>query len=452
MSDQPYQEPMEELLDEVDEYRMPLLDHLKELRTRMIRTAVAVGVACLVGLFFSDEIVQFLTAPARRAGADMVLIAPFEGVYAWLASAVLGGALLGSPVIAWETWGFIAPGLYKTERRIVAPLSISSTILFLMGAAFAYYAIFPLAFPFFFTVLDDMTATLSVISYLGSIVKMMLAFGACFQLPVAIFFLARMGHRRSPRPAALVPLRGRRHLRGRRDHHPAGRDHAGPALLALSSPCTAWAWESRGSSAPRSAIRTSPVDPNEGTAWTTGCFGYGSLIYRPAFPICRAPARRYIRGWSRRFWQGVARTTAARLSSPGRVVTVIKAPEQPNLWGMAYRVLQPPRPKSVLHRSRSPREGWLRARTTWACGFADRTVVGDHVRGGPGQPELHRRSAAAGHGASGSAKPRSQRPERGVRDPARRRPATRCRSDADPAYELEAEIQGMMHARQMRAP
>lgn len=184
----------DEPLDEVDEYRMPLLEHLKELRTRMIRAFVAVFASFLVGLFFAEHTVEFLSEPARNAGAVLVMIAPFEGVYAWLTAGLLGGMLIGAPVLAWETWGFVAPGLYKTEQRIVAPLTISSTLLFLMGAAFCYFAIFPVAFPFFFGVLgEEMQAQLSIMKYIGSIVKMMLAFGLCFQLPVGTFFLARMG-------------------------------------------------------------------------------------------------------------------------------------------------------------------------------------------------------------------------------------------------------------------
>lgn len=184
----------EEPRSEVDEYRMPLLEHLKELRTRMMRAFAAVFLAFLVSLGFAEYIVSFLSAPATAAGATLIIIAPFEGVYAWLSAGLLGGVLLGAPVLAYEIWGFVAPGLYQTEQRVVAPLALSSTLLFLVGAAFCYFAIFPIAFPFFFGVLgDDMPAQLSIMKYMGSIVKMMLAFGACFQLPIGAFFLARMG-------------------------------------------------------------------------------------------------------------------------------------------------------------------------------------------------------------------------------------------------------------------
>ncbi len=184
----------EEPLDEVDEYRMPLLDHLKELRSRMIRAFVALLVCGTVSVAFADQIISFLTAPAKAAGAQITILGPFEGVYAYLNAAVIGAAVLGSPFLAWEAWGFVAPGLYKTERRVVLPLTVSSTILFLLGGAFAYYAIFPAAFPFFFSVIEGVDQViLSVATYMSAVLRMMLVFGLCFQLPVGSFFLARVG-------------------------------------------------------------------------------------------------------------------------------------------------------------------------------------------------------------------------------------------------------------------
>ena len=197
------EEAREEVVDEVDQYRMPLLDHLRELRTRILRAVVVLFIAGGISLYFAEDIVDFLTLPALEAKANMppeqaakielTILTPFEGIYAYLSAALLGGVTLAIPFLAFEAWGFIAPGLYKTERRIVFPLALSSTVLFLLGAGFAYYAIFPYAFPFFFSVLKDVTVTLAIMGYLSAVVKMMLAFGACFQLPVGAFFLARTG-------------------------------------------------------------------------------------------------------------------------------------------------------------------------------------------------------------------------------------------------------------------
>ncbi len=198
MSDPELLSSDQEPLDEVDQFRMPLLEHLKELRTRMLWCIGTLAITFAISLVFSRDIIAFLTQPvdaaldARLQQGGAAILGPFEGIYAWLRAALLGAALLGSPMLAWQVWGFVAPGLYKTERRIVLPLTISSTLLFISGAAFAYYAIFPLAFPFFFTVIDA-SINLSIQSYLSAVIKMMLAFGACFQLPVGAFFLARMG-------------------------------------------------------------------------------------------------------------------------------------------------------------------------------------------------------------------------------------------------------------------
>ncbi|NCG21545.1 MAG: twin-arginine translocase subunit TatC, partial [Rhodobacterales bacterium] len=117
---------------------------------------------------------------------------PFEGFYTYLRVALFGGVAIASPVIMFQLWQFVAPGLYNSERRVVIPLAFTSTVLFFSGAAFCYYAIFPYAFPFFLSVLD-LEASLSVSGYLSAVIKMMGAFGLCFQLPVITWFAARMG-------------------------------------------------------------------------------------------------------------------------------------------------------------------------------------------------------------------------------------------------------------------
>lgn len=187
------------LEDEVDQHRMPLIEHLRELRNRLVVSVAATFVAVAIALTFANEIIRFIRIPvddALRAmpnGGELVLLGPFEGMYAWLYAALLGGAILASPVVLGQIWGFIAPGLYSTEKRIVLPLTFASTVLFVAGAAFAYVAIFPLAFPFMFSVVENVNPTISLQLYLDAVVKMMIAFGVCFQLPVASFFLARMG-------------------------------------------------------------------------------------------------------------------------------------------------------------------------------------------------------------------------------------------------------------------
>ena len=184
-------------VDEVDQHRMPLIEHLRELRNRLMVSVGALIAGVVIASLAANQIIAFVRAPVDEALAafdgKVVINAPFEGMYAWLFAALLGGGLLASPVILGQIWGFVAPGLYQTEKRIVMPLTLASTVLFVAGAAFAYEAIFPIAFPFMFSVVQDVEPLLSLQLYLSAVVKMMLAFGVCFQLPVATFFLARMG-------------------------------------------------------------------------------------------------------------------------------------------------------------------------------------------------------------------------------------------------------------------
>lgn len=186
-------------LDEVEQYRMPLLDHLRELRNRLLAATAALVVGFCISFAFVNEIMAFITAPVREAlaanhigGGLAIVNSPFEGMTVWMQAAFIGAIVLSSPVIAYQLWAFIAPGLYQTERRLVAPLAFSSTALFFLGAAFAYYVIFPYAFPFFFTVVDA-DVSLSIQGYLNAVLKMLIAFGMSFQLPIGTFFLARLG-------------------------------------------------------------------------------------------------------------------------------------------------------------------------------------------------------------------------------------------------------------------
>jgi sec-independent protein translocase protein TatC len=117
---------------------------------------------------------------------------PFEGFSTWMRVAFMTGLLVSAPVVSFQAWAFVAPGLYKEERSAVAPLALSSSLLFAGGAAFCYYVMLPFAFPFFLQVLA-VDVNLSVDGYLTSVIWMMVAFGACFQLPVISWFLARLG-------------------------------------------------------------------------------------------------------------------------------------------------------------------------------------------------------------------------------------------------------------------
>lgn len=188
-----------EVQDEVEQHRMPLMEHLIELRNRLMWSAGALGLGMVGSLMWVDALYAWLVAPFNTAlleagieGSLAIVNSPFEGIYTWLRVAFFGGLALASPMIALQIWLFVAPGLYSKERRLVLPLAFASTALFFAGALFCYYAIFPYAFPFFLQVIDAQ-ASLSVSGYLTAILKMMGAFGLSFQLPVATFFVARLG-------------------------------------------------------------------------------------------------------------------------------------------------------------------------------------------------------------------------------------------------------------------
>lgn len=185
--------------DPVDSFRMSLMDHLRELRTRLIHSLIALLIACIICFAFADHIWAALVAPMNQALLEtgrgtMAMTDPLEGVMTYLKVAFLAALGLASPVIFWQMWLFVAPGLYPKEQKVVLPLVLSSTALFLGGAAFGYFVIFKFAFPFFLSVTtEDVAAVLSMSSYLNMAAKLLLAFGASFQLPVVVWFLARIG-------------------------------------------------------------------------------------------------------------------------------------------------------------------------------------------------------------------------------------------------------------------
>ena len=178
---------------------LPLMVHLIELRDRLIKAAIAVILCALICFYFSGEIWNFLVAPLNQALEEtgkgtMAVHNVFEGIITQLKIAFLAGALLASPIVSYQIWQFIFPALTDEEVKMVAPLSFFSSILFLLGVSFGYFVIFQFVFPFFLSVTgDDIEAVLSINSYLNTATKLLLSFGLSFQLPVGIFFLARIG-------------------------------------------------------------------------------------------------------------------------------------------------------------------------------------------------------------------------------------------------------------------
>lgn len=181
-----------------DDQVMPLTAHLEELRTRLVRSFIAIGVCFAVVYFFSKEIMLFLQQPVLEAfppgATPFALLRLPEGFFTELKASLLVAVCVAMPYILFQVWKFIAPGLYPRERKATIPLVVFATIFFFVGASFAYYIVFPLGFQFFLNYAEgSVIASLSLGWYLTFVVKLIMAFGIAFELPVIIFVLGRLG-------------------------------------------------------------------------------------------------------------------------------------------------------------------------------------------------------------------------------------------------------------------
>ena len=177
--------------------KQPFLGHLEELRKRLIACAIAIGVGFVISYIFAEKLFQILIAPLKAvlpAGDRLIFTALPEMFFTYLKVAFISGIMLVAPFIFYQLWLFIAPGLYKNEKRYVIPFVIASTILFVGGALFGYFVVFPFGFKFFISFTNEYVKALpSVKQYFGFAVKLLFAFGIVFELPVVIFFLTKMG-------------------------------------------------------------------------------------------------------------------------------------------------------------------------------------------------------------------------------------------------------------------
>ena len=181
----------------MDETRLPITDHLAELRTRIIRVLLAWLVGTAAAWTWSDDIFRLLLAPAVHAlgeGQPLQAIAPAEIFFSYVKCALLAGFLFALPVVFWQEWAFVAPGLYPREKNAILPFVFVSTVLFIGGAVFGYTQILPIMFKFFTSYDNDWVKSAWTMHEVFKLTtSMFLAFGVAFELPVFVFLLAVAG-------------------------------------------------------------------------------------------------------------------------------------------------------------------------------------------------------------------------------------------------------------------
>ncbi len=175
----------------------PLIAHLIELRKRLLNCIIAVIVIFLALVYFANDIYQLVSAPLIKQmpqGATMIATDVASPFFTPIKLTFMVSLILSAPVILYQVWAFVAPALYKHERRLVVPLLVSSTLLFYTGMAFAYFVVFPLAFGFLtHTAPVGVLVSTDIKSYLDFVMSLFIAFGVSFEVPVAIVLLCWVG-------------------------------------------------------------------------------------------------------------------------------------------------------------------------------------------------------------------------------------------------------------------
>jgi sec-independent protein translocase protein TatC len=209
--------------DEIEDHSAPLIEHLAELRSRLIRSVLAFVAGMVIMFTVAEPLLEFISQPladvlrARGEDARLIFTAPQEKFFVLIRISVIAGFAISFPVIAHQLWRFVAPGLYKTEKNAFLPFLIASPLLFLLGAAFAHFIVTPLAMNFFIGFSDAIPALANLIAgegefqpsapsqelqtvFLGSVresldlaLKFIFAFGLCFQLPVLLTLMGKAG-------------------------------------------------------------------------------------------------------------------------------------------------------------------------------------------------------------------------------------------------------------------
>lgn len=172
---------------------IPFLDHLEELRRRLLKSIISVMILSAVAFYFSDQLIKFIKIPFGDE-IELYNIHVTGAFYAYLKVSIVTGIFASLPIIFYQMWAFVAPGLYQREKTAILPLVFISTILFACGAVFCYVMVIPLAFDFLIGFSEGLVVnTITIGSYISFVGLLLLAFGLGFQLPILAYFLGRMG-------------------------------------------------------------------------------------------------------------------------------------------------------------------------------------------------------------------------------------------------------------------
>jgi sec-independent protein translocase protein TatC len=178
--------------------RMPLTAHLEELRWRIVRALLAIGVGFGICYYFASALFTFLNRPLANLLPNQTAVfgtGVTEAFFIKLKVSFIAALFLASPVVFFQAWRFVAPGLYETEKRYAVPFALAASVFFSLGAAFCYWVVFPVGLSFFLAEYASLGAApiITMSEYMSFTSRMLLAFGVTFELPVVTFFLARIG-------------------------------------------------------------------------------------------------------------------------------------------------------------------------------------------------------------------------------------------------------------------
>ena len=174
--------------------KMPFMEHLGELRTRIMRSLFWLLGGTFIALFRAEQITDYLARPVTKLGYKLVFTAPAEAFWVQMKVALICGLFLAAPGILWQVWAFIAPGLHEHEKKYAAPFVIIGSVMFLAGGAFSLFVVTPYAIQFLLSYArDTLQPMITLENHIDFLLKFTLAFGLVFELPLVITLLARMG-------------------------------------------------------------------------------------------------------------------------------------------------------------------------------------------------------------------------------------------------------------------